>query len=39
MLNFRTRAATALLGASALMLAAAPARAAGCYAANGQFTK
>ena len=32
-------AATALLGTSALMLAAAPASAAGCHAANGQFTK
>lgn len=39
MLNFRTCAATALLGTSMLMLAAAPASAAGCHAANGQFTK
>ena len=39
MLNFRSLAATALLGPSALMLAAAPASAAGCHAANGQFTK
>ena len=39
MLNFRSLAATALLGTSALMLAAAPASAAGCHAANGQFTK
>ena len=39
MFKLRTLAATALLGTSALMLAAAPASAAGCQAANGQSIK
>lgn len=39
MIKFRTIAATALLGTSALMLAAAPASAAGCRDAKGHYAK